>query len=405
MELPRGFLALPDDRSAETLRRKVRLLALRRLLIAEAPGLGAPLARLRAVLARLARGPEGPGLVRAVGALDVMVPLLCLEAEMAPAEGMIGRAVPPLLASLGRHLPRGTLRESLLWDVPVAALVDPPRRIAFEGQGLLLEPTGVEARTAAGASFDLGEPAAGVRYETVLFPIVGGVSLSLADENPLAMLEEHPDKGGNAIDLGGREPAAWCTALGEALGLIEAALPVLHGELVQTVERIVPVGYEPERHLSASYREAPGLIYLTLHPSSLTLAEALVHESQHGKLNLLRWFDPVLENGTTAWTSSPVRPDLRPLLGVLMAVHAFVPVAALHLALAAIEHPVSRTPSFARRRAEVLAANERGLATLRELARPTLLGERVLAAIHELHGAVRDASAPTAAADSLDALG
>src|SRR5690606_37945750 len=136
--------------------------------------------------------------------------------------------------------------------------------------------------------FDPRDPADdldGASIETRLFPIVeGGPWLSLVDDNPLAMLEEHPEKSGNAVDLRGREPAVWCGALCEALALVAAGLPALLDEIVETVERVVPVGYEPERHLSASHREAPGLIYLTLHPSPLTLAEALIHESQHGKL-------------------------------------------------------------------------------------------------------------------------
>ena len=118
------------------------------------------------------------------------------------------------------------------------------------------------------------------------------------------------------IDLGGRSPAQWVEALGAALSLVEQALPGWMAELPVSLRRIIPVGWEPERHLSASYREAPGLCYLTLHPDPLTLAEAIVHETQHGKLGVLLHLDPVLHNGRTTWTQSPVRPDLRPLMGV-----------------------------------------------------------------------------------------
>src|SRR5690606_5269945 len=111
-------------------------------------------------------------------------------------------------------------------------------------------------------------------------------------------------------------------------------LPELRVEIGANLQRVVPVGCDDKRHFSASYREAPGLVYLSLHPSPLTMAEAIVHETQHAKLNALGWLDPVLHNGHDTWTSSPVRPDLRPLMGVLMAVHAFIPVAALHGALA-----------------------------------------------------------------------
>ncbi len=172
-----------------------------------------------------------------------------------------------------------------------------------------------------------------------------------------------------------------------------------------SLQRLVPVGYHAERHFSASYREAPGVVYLTLHPSLLTLAEAIVHETQHGKLNVLRWFDAVLMNGDNTWSKSPVRPDLRPLWGVLLAVHAFVPVAALHLVLAEQNHPLSHGEPFARRRAEVLAANEHGLSTLRELALPTEVGKRVLGGLEELHALVKERAPNTSSRATVSSLG
>ena len=95
------------------------------------------------------------------------------------------------------------------------------------------------------------------------------------------------------------------------------------------------------------------------------MAEAMVHETQHGKMNALSYLDPILYNAFTEWSPSPVRPDLRPLWGVLLAVHAFVPVSVLHARLAAKNHPLSLEPSFARRRTEVLQGNLRGMQVLR----------------------------------------
>jgi HEXXH motif-containing protein len=117
---------------------------------------------------------------------------------------------------------------------------------------------------------------------------------------------------------------------------------------------------------------------MTLHPSQLTLAEALIHECQHGKINALSFLDPVLENAFTEWSPSPVRPDLRPLWGVLLAVHAFAPVSVLHARLVEQAHPLSREPEFARRRADVLRGNLHAIEILKEKARPTPLGRRLL---------------------------
>ena len=210
-------------------------------------------------------------------------------------------------------------------------------------------------------------------------PIARELVLATVDVNPLAMLEAHPDKEGNAIDLGGVAPARWCEALRAALDVIEAHLPIVREEIDLVVQQIVPVGYDAERHLSASYAEAVGTVYLTLHPSPMTMVEALVHEHQHNKLNALLDVDPILENHPSERYASPVRPDPRPLFGVLLAVHAFLPVEALYeRALDAGEAHLE-----ARYRA-IVAKNREGAAVLLAHARPTAMGRALLDEIARL---------------------
>ncbi len=377
-----GFLALPrpGEKTAAALTRKVRLLAVRTLATAQVPSpLAAPLRRFQAWLAGALRArPEA--VLAAVGAPDVLPHLLCVAAGVTDPAERLAEAVPNLLAALPEPPP-----EAFLWDHPVARLAvprlgrvwtfDPPAR------GLVADPLGVEVRHADDRLERL-PLADGLAPYTPLGP---GLHLASLDTHPLSDLEAHPDKDGNAVDLGGRTADDWAEALVEALGVIELALPDWAAERRTTLHRLVPVGFEPERHLSASYREAPGIAWLTLHPDPLTLAEAIVHETQHSKLNLLSWLDPVLHNGRSTWTESPVRPDLRPLMGVLLAAHAFVPVAALHQRLAALDHPLSQSPHFARRRAEVLDSNARSLTIVREQGEPSALGQRVVDALSALH--------------------
>jgi len=197
--------------------------------------------------------------------------------------------------------------------------------------------------------------------------------LATVDTNPLAMLEAHPDKAGNAIDLGGQPIEAWVASLREALALIDAHLPVLRDELDLVVQQVVPVGYDERTHLSASYAEAVGTIYMTLHPNPWTMAEALIHEHQHNKLNALLDLDPVLLNDRSERYASPVRPDPRPLLGVLLAVHAFLPVEALYRA-AIDAGQTART----RRLEQVVQKNREGAQVLAAHARPTDVGRGLL---------------------------
>lgn len=236
-----------------------------------------------------------------------------------------------------------------------------------------------------------GGPPGGARLES-------GAELATLDTNPLSHLEDHPEKAGNAVDLAGREIGEWVGAMDEAVQLIGEALPQLAVELSVTLMRVIPVGYDKEQHRSASFRQAPGLIYMTLHPDPVTMAAAIIHETQHGKLNMLSWVDPVLNNGMSEWTESPVRPDLRPLMGVLLAVHAFVPVAAFMARLRALDHPLAQTRMFGRRFTEVLASNERGMNTVREKGDFTPTGRRVFEALEALDAATREAGEHPAAA-------
>ncbi len=197
-------------------------------------------------------------------------------------------------------------------------------------------------------------------------PITDSLLLAEVDTNPVRLTDAHPDKAGNAIDLGGRAPAEWCVSLRAALDLVESALPDVRREMDLGLSLVVPVGYDEEKHLSASYREAIGTLYLTLHPDPVVMAEALVHEFSHAKLNALLELDPVLQNDWEAIHPSPYRPDPRPMMGVLLGAHAFVAVARF---LDAID-----APGMARRRAELAAKNRAAVATLRDAARPTPVG-------------------------------
>lgn len=377
MALPTALLAVPapGDRTLGGIVRKVRLLAAR-LLLTRAGGPG--LQRVQRVVADALRAHPNEALA-AIGSVDVLAPLLAVEGT---GTGDADDAIPPLLAGL---VARRALPEAVVWEAPVRRLLDPARGRAWvfdpPARALLARPSGLEVELADRRKVAVDDLPAIAPY----LALDGDVHLALIDSNPLADYEDHPDKRGNAVDLGGRDPAVWVAALRDALGLIRAGLPTWADELPLPVQRLVPVGFEPERHLSASYREVPGLAYLSLHPDPLTLAEAIVHEAQHSKLNLLSWLDPVLHNGRTFWTPSPVRPDLRPLMGVLLAVHAFVPVAALHHGLAAADHPIARTGRFAERRAQVLAGNARGLAIVQANADASPTGRRVIEELAALH--------------------
>lgn len=273
-------------------------------------------------------------------------------------------------------------------------VVRPSRSILSQGAGVALDlPVGSQALTFVPgrltvtlpdgsyraydlAALDRGDTPEGISWP--YHPIAGEVLLALRDNNPLAMFEAHPDKQGNAIDLGGHPVEAWLTSLRACLALVAEYLPALRAEMDLVLRQVVPVGYDTQKHLSASYQEDIGTIYLTLHPSLMTMTEAVIHEYSHNKLNALFELDPVLENAFWPLYKSPVRPDPRPLHGVLLAVHAFQPVARLYEAMVAAGLPQAQRPDFLQRFAQVRKVNREGAETVLTHGRPTPIGRGLL---------------------------
>lgn len=210
------------------------------------------------------------------------------------------------------------------------------------------------------------------------YPITGTIVLAGIDNNPLAMSEAHPDKAGNRLDLGGRSPREWTEMLADGLALIGTYMPELRAEIDLYLHQIVPVGYDAEAHLSASYQEVIGTVYMTLHPQQMTMVEATIHEFQHNKLHAELELDPLLRNAHSPLYSSPVRPDPRPLQGLLLAVHAFFPVARLYQLMRAAGHEGTERPDFERRYAQIVAGNHEGATVLLEHGQPTPIGQGLL---------------------------
>jgi len=330
--------------------------------------------RLRADLASLARAfaamPDRAGALAAVLRRANVAVLVRCARDGDPA------LVPELVATLVVEL---AVLGALTTRVELCCL--PPRVVSLAGRFALDLPHGATASVSSreirvGAlAFDPRDPHG---VERPFSWVADEIVLALADQNPLSMLEAHPHKSGNRIDLGGRSADEWCASLREALDRIARHLPELRAELGLHVQQLVPVGFDAEAHLSASYREAIGTIYLTLHPQPMTMTEALIHEFSHGKLNALFEVDEVLRNDPAAVYRSPVRPDPRPLHGVLLAAHAFVPVARLYEAMLAAGDPLAAHPSFAQRFAQIVASNHEGISLLLAHADPTPAGRALL---------------------------
>lgn len=329
-----------------------------------APGLVASLVRRPTIgtLLRCLRKPQtierDLALTRALRA-QLAFELACLDALPTPIElGSLPDQVLSIPANLALRFPT---------DVTAARF--------GSGRVTLITSLGEETHTINAWTAGDERPGFVERPYRVITP---GLHLALADNNPLQMFEAHPDKLGNAIDLGGQTDDAWCATLRDALDLIATQLPTLRAEIELFLHLAVPVGHDEHKHLSASYQEALGTIYLTLHPNLMTMTEAIIHEFSHNKLNALIELDPVLENAFWPLYTSPVRPDPRPLHGVLLAVHAFQPVARLYERMTVGGHPRAQHPDFQRRFAQIRRINHAGANVVLSHGRPTTIGRSLL---------------------------
>jgi HEXXH motif-containing protein len=225
---------------------------------------------------------------------------------------------------------------------------------------------------------------AGLASELAYVPIGENIRLALVDFNPLAQIEAHPDKDGNALSLGGRSEEDWRAALVQALQWILEFWPELYREMEFLLCQIVPVGSFKDKHNSASYLELVGTVYMSLHHNPLTMTEALIHEFQHNKLNMASYADPLLENGFFPLYKSPLRPDPRPLWGLFLGAHAFLPVAAFLRRMSAASHALTQTPDFEKRLADIDKKNREAMETLAAHGRWTPAGRKIMEAMTEL---------------------
>ncbi|APR83851.1 Transcriptional regulator [Minicystis rosea] len=345
-----------------------------------------------AVIARLSRAAlaDAPGaLMSALRRPTVGGLLRCLRSDTLPQREAVMVELAALLAF--ELALAGALAEPVrlrrfparLLSISARIAIDLPRdasAVAIANGRVTIERAG---RT---DEIRLDDPEAGERAIARPYHVIAGdIALAEVDNNPLSMFEAHPDKEGNAIDLGGRPATAWTDALGTALARIERHLPDIYGEMQLFVAQVVPVGWHDEKHLSASYQEMIGTIYMTLHPSQMTLSEALIHEFSHNKINALFEVDEVLENAWSPLYTSPVRPDPRPLHGVLLAVHAFLPVARLYEQMIANDDPEAGNEAFRRRYAAIRKINREGAELVLDKGRPTAVGAPLFDEIRRWH--------------------
>lgn len=119
--------------------------------------------------------------------------------------------------------------------------------------------------------------------------------------------------------------AQWASLFDGAWDVLTRWHPAYARELAAGLRTIAPV--LPSRSVAgSSSNSAFGSVVLSPKTSATALAEVLVHELQHSKLNALLELVPLRHENAGKWWYAPWRDDPRPLVGLLHGVYAFVSV-------------------------------------------------------------------------------
>jgi HEXXH motif-containing protein len=120
--------------------------------------------------------------------------------------------------------------------------------------------------------------------------------------------------------------------LEQGLDLLGSAWPGMRALVDRWVRGFITIAYDGcSRSHTSIY--APHVVMLSCE-SPLAVAEALCHETSHGRLFVFAAHNELLIDDYVARYSSPWRPDRRPMISFLNGVHAFVAVSDFYQRLA-----------------------------------------------------------------------
>ncbi len=159
-----------------------------------------------------------------------------------------------------------------------------------------------------------------------------------------------------------------------ALSYIREADPGMHGEIMTHVACIRMLDGSGMEGMSTA--RAFGAIWLRMPEPGDELGwflEHLVHECSHIHLNALMAMDPLLLNPNEI-NQSPIRPDPRPMFQILHGTFVLFRNCQVHGRLAILAPQLGLEPALARFREQFA----KGMEVLRNHARPTPLGDRLI---------------------------
>ena len=159
---------------------------------------------------------------------------------------------------------------------------------------------------------------------------IGETSIELTDifYNPYIDTDSHPDhiRNGIAVTFWDKAFQEWEKLFSQTFDVLRKTSPGFYEEIHFLLKKILPFWVSNETHNSGSYSNAIGHITMSypdgVDSPEIVILEALIHEYNHNKINLILQHEVLLLNDYSEIYYSPFRPDPRTIHGVYLWLHA-----------------------------------------------------------------------------------
>ncbi len=161
--------------------------------------------------------------------------------------------------------------------------------------------------------------------------IIGtNIILTLDFKNPDINNHTHPDHQKQGIGTWFWEKTLqdWRDLFKKSFDIVRAVSPWCMSEIDSMIRKIIPFWVSVWVHNSGSYSDAIWHLLMSYptgmsHPE-LALLEAILHEYNHNKINLIMQTELLILNDSRETYYSPYRPDARHIHGIFLWLHAIV---------------------------------------------------------------------------------
>lgn len=154
------------------------------------------------------------------------------------------------------------------------------------------------------------------------------ILLTLDFMNPDVDKSTHPDhkKQNVWISFWSIDPEEWRDLFANAFDIVKQVSPGFMDEINHIIKKILPFSISSGSHNSGSYSDVIGHLLMSypvdMPNPELALLEAILHEYNHNKLNLIMQTETLILSHKQEIYYSPYRPDARHIHGIYLWIHA-----------------------------------------------------------------------------------